>query len=59
MIAEQRGALRPVPTHTFISYSTADAADFAMRLADALTAGPPSFAAWLDRRELRPGHPIV
>ena len=41
--------------HYFISYSTADAADFAMRLADALTAGPPSFPAWLDRRELRPG----
>ena len=41
--------------HYFLSYSTADAADFALRLADALTAGPPSFPAWLDRRELRPG----
>jgi hypothetical protein len=41
--------------HYFISYSSADAADFALRLADALTAGPPSFPAWLDRRDLRSG----
>ena len=51
---ESRG-LHTMANHYFLSYSTADAADFALRLADELTAGPPSFPAWLDRRELRPG----
>lgn len=41
--------------HHFISYSTVDGADFALQLADALTAGPPELPAWLDRRELQPG----
>jgi len=41
--------------HHFISYSTVDAQDFAIRLCDTLKAGPPSFSAWLDKRELKPG----
>lgn len=41
--------------HHFISYSTADASDFALNLADALLSGPPTIPAWLDRREIPPG----
>ena len=41
--------------HHFISYSTVDAEDFAIQLCDKLKAGPPSFSAWLDKRELKPG----
>jgi len=44
-----------MPNHHFISYSTIDAADFALKLCDALVAGPPSFQIWLDKRQLRPG----
>jgi len=44
-----------MPVHHFISYSTIDALDFALRLCDALAAGPPSFSLWLDKRQLRPG----
>ena len=39
----------------FVSYSAVDAADFALSLADKLTAGPPSYHLWVDRRELQPG----
>jgi hypothetical protein len=41
--------------HHFISYSPADGAELALRLAGALEDGEPRFRAWLDRRDLRPG----
>src|SRR4051794_24818385 len=41
--------------HYFVSYSRADAADFAVTLADKLQAGPPPYRAWVDTRELQPG----
>ena len=41
--------------HHFISYSPSDGQAFAIRLCDTLTAGPPSYAVWLDKRQLRPG----
>src|SRR5215212_2307814 len=44
-----------MPGHHFISYSSADAQDFALRLYDTLTAGPPSFPIWLDKRKLQAG----
>ena len=37
-----------MPIHHFISYSTVDGTEFALKLADALTAGPPSYHVWLD-----------
>ena len=36
----------------FISYSRVDGADFALRLADELEAGPPPYSVWLDQREM-------
>ncbi|MGH3939437.1 MAG: toll/interleukin-1 receptor domain-containing protein [Pseudonocardiaceae bacterium] len=41
--------------HFFLSYSAVDGVEFAVSLADKLTAGPPSYPVWLDRRELCPG----
>lgn len=39
----------------FLSYSAVDGADFALRLADVLEAGPPLYTVWIDKRDLRPG----
>src|SRR5512132_3481612 len=39
----------------FISYSRADGERIAFKLADQLTAGPPSIHVWLDQRGLQPG----
>lgn len=49
--------------HHFICYSPADGLDFALRLYNALVAGPPPLGVWMDKHDLRPGgdwrHEIV
>lgn len=44
-----------VDGHYFVSYSRIDGAEFAVKLADQLAAGPPSYAVWLDKRDAEPG----
>jgi len=41
--------------HHFISYSSADAQDFAFKLYDSLIVGQSPIQAWLDKREIKPG----
>jgi tetratricopeptide (TPR) repeat protein len=48
-----RGA--KVDEYFFVSYSTVDATEFVLMLADDLAAGPPSYPVWVDKRSLRPG----
>ena len=48
-------ALGTMNGHYFVSYSRIDGAEFALRLADELEAGPPSYRVWLDVREMQPG----
>jgi len=43
-----------VERYHFISYSVVDAEAFALKLADDLQAGPPSFPVWIFRRDLHP-----
>jgi tetratricopeptide (TPR) repeat protein len=39
----------------FLSYSSVDGQDFALRLGNALQAGPPEIPVWFDRRKLQAG----
>jgi tetratricopeptide (TPR) repeat protein len=51
---ENRSEVPMVGQHHFISYSAVDAEAFALKLADDLQAGPPSFPVWIFRRDLHP-----
>jgi hypothetical protein len=46
-----------MPSHHFISYSSVDARDFALKLMRALESRPSPWPAWLDQRDLKPGIP--
>ena len=41
--------------HHFLSYSSVDGKNFALKLHDALEGGDPSFAVWMDVHDLKPG----
>lgn len=41
--------------HHFLSYSSVDGFDFALKLVDDLAVGPPSYDVWMDQRDLQPG----
>lgn len=43
-------------TYYFICYSRADAGEFCLRLHDALQTGSPPIRAWIDQRDVKPGH---
>jgi tetratricopeptide (TPR) repeat protein len=53
-VIENRSEAAMVGQHHFISYSVVDAEAFALKLADDLQAGPPSFPVWIFRRDLHP-----
>src|SRR5215470_14476733 len=44
-----------MPDFFFISYSSVDGKDFALKLANELQAGSLEIVVWLDERDLRPG----
>ncbi len=44
-----------MPNHVFISYSSVDGVELALRLANDLPNGLPPFKAWVDKQELHPG----
>lgn len=48
--------MRSLAGHYFISYSSADAQEFAFRLYDGLTTEPYSFAVWLDKHDIKAGY---
>jgi cellulose biosynthesis protein BcsQ len=45
----------PLSFGFFITYSSVDGKDFALKLADHLAAGPPAIDVWIDQRNLLPG----